>query len=98
MDCYDIAVRAEWLGVGLWASRNSAPDWTAEEVGAAFLRATGDGEEVVNMRRKAKEYQRLLGSKPGRDIAAQTIVDYMHGKEVGVAESGSQEIGHEREL
>src|ERR1700712_1305118 len=51
-DLYDYAIRTEWLGVGIWASRRTAPSWTSEEIGQAFLRAIGNGEEAKSMRRR----------------------------------------------
>ncbi|ESZ95139.1 glycosyltransferase family 1 protein [Sclerotinia borealis F-4128] len=72
-DLYDFAVRAEYLGVGLWGSRNAAPNWTAEELSTALLKVTGDGQEAVSMREKALELSKPYKEKPGRITAAHEL-------------------------
>ena len=78
LDCYDYAVRAEWLGVGIWGTRKSAPVIDGEELGMAIIRATGDGEEAVSMREKAGVFKAMVQERGnGRDVAAKEIVDFM---------------------
>ncbi|QSZ37360.1 hypothetical protein DSL72_009458 [Monilinia vaccinii-corymbosi] len=73
VDLYDFAIRVEYLGVGVWGSRNAAPNWTAEELGAALLKVAGDGEEALSMRKRALEISKPYKEKPGRIIAAREL-------------------------
>lgn len=73
MDLYDYATRVEWLGIGVWGNEKSAPNWTAEELGNAFLKAFGDDEAAVSMRKKAGELGRFSQSSPGRVTSAREI-------------------------
>jgi hypothetical protein len=72
-DVYDYANRAEWLGIGVWPNPHSAPHWTADELGSAFWRVLGDGEEALSIRKKAVELGNLFKDNPGRVIAAGEI-------------------------
>lgn len=45
----------EYLGIGIYGNKRTAPNWTAEELGPALLKMVGGSEEAVEMRRKAKE-------------------------------------------
>ncbi|OGM39469.1 UDP-glucoronosyl and UDP-glucosyl transferase family protein [Aspergillus bombycis] len=38
LDTYDFALRAEWLGIGIWASRKTAPGVNGPELGQALIR------------------------------------------------------------
>jgi hypothetical protein len=78
LDLYDFAMKIEWLGIGIWASRQTAPSWTSKEVGAAFLRAFGDGEEAISMRKRASELSALTEKTPGRIVAARKIVEVLN--------------------
>lgn len=72
-DLYDYAVRVEMLGIGVWGSKRSTPNWTAEELGGAFFKALGDSDEAVSMRKKAGELGRQFQKNPGRITAASEI-------------------------
>lgn len=75
VDLYDNAVRADFLGIGVWGNENSSPNWTAEELGESFLRVIGDGEEAVAIRKKARELGRISQKEPGRVRAAREIAN-----------------------
>ncbi|EEH48457.1 uncharacterized protein PADG_04536 [Paracoccidioides brasiliensis Pb18] len=89
VDCYGYAVRAEWLEVGIWGSRKTAPSWTAKELGQAFLTAVGDGAEAKFMAEKARKLGELAKKAPGRVVAARKIVEYMKMK---LGESEESEV------
>jgi UDP:flavonoid glycosyltransferase YjiC (YdhE family) len=72
-DLYENAVRAEFLGIGVWGNKKAAPNWAAEELGEAFLRVLGDGEEAVKIRKKAHDLGRVFQKDPGRVRAAREI-------------------------
>ena len=82
VDLYDFACRAEWLGVGLWGNRLSAPTWKAGELTVAFQRLLGDGEEAVAMRRRAKGLGAIYQNEPGRVRAAREIAMLARQKHV----------------
>lgn len=76
-DCYDWAMRLEYLGVGLWGSREGCPDWTAEELGAAIERVVL-GPDAATMQAKADELSRVCKAREsGRDIAAKALLSEM---------------------
>jgi hypothetical protein len=83
VDLYDFAVRVEWLGVGIWASRRTAPAWTSEEIGQSFLRAIGNGEEAKRIRKKAAELGALAQKTPGRVVAARKVVEVLDSLDSG---------------
>ena len=72
-DLYDFATRAEFLGIGVWGNKKAAPNWTAEELGEAFSRVLGDGEEALAIKKKAYELGRMSQKEPGRRRAAREI-------------------------
>jgi hypothetical protein len=61
------------LGIGIWGSRSSAPDWTAKELGNTFLTVVGNSSEGDRMRKNAKELAKKFEGKPGRVFAAEEI-------------------------
>ena len=89
-------MRVEWLGIGIWGNRRTAPGWTTLELEEAFLAALGDGKEGQAMRAKAKELAASIRGTPGREVAAKAIIDHMHGAYEGNVR-GKQQLTH-REL
>jgi hypothetical protein len=73
VDLYDFAVRAEYLGIGVWGNKKAAPYWTAEELLASFLRVLDGGEEAISISEKAKELGRSAQKEPGRIRAANEL-------------------------
>ncbi|KAB5576447.1 hypothetical protein GE09DRAFT_1024633 [Coniochaeta sp. 2T2.1] len=74
LDCYNYAAMVEDFGIGVWAGKESSPEWKAEELGEAFLRALdGDNPASIAMREKAQEIGRIARSNPGREQAARII-------------------------
>lgn len=73
MDLYNFAQLAEQVGVGVWGSRRTAPEWTAEELSASILKVVDGGPASVSMREKAKS----IGDRApqGRNVAADIIAD-----------------------
>jgi hypothetical protein len=66
-DLYDYATRVEYLGIGVFGSPKSAPNWTTEEVGNAFLRVLDGGEESMSIKEKftaAREIANLARTSP----------------------------------
>lgn len=73
IDCYDYASRAEWLGVGVWGNKQSAPGFTSEELNEAFSRVLGDGKEATARREKAAGIAKIFQEEPGRVRAAREV-------------------------
>ncbi|KAL2788683.1 hypothetical protein BJX66DRAFT_326924 [Aspergillus keveii] len=67
-DTYDFARRVEYLGVGLWGSKTSAPAINGPELGKALTRVL-HSEESSSMQEKAKSIASKLGTKEGRVVA-----------------------------
>lgn len=71
-DCYNFASTAEYLGVGIWPGRDTAPAWHSQTISAGIVRAlVGDGSAAL------KEKSRALGEKArsygGRNAAAREV-------------------------
>lgn len=77
VDLYDFATRVEYLGIGLWPTKASAPSWNATELGAAMVRIVEDSEESRGMRRRAEELRELCRKNQGRKVAAKRILEMM---------------------
>lgn len=71
LDLYNFANLVEQIGVGVWASRGTAPEWGAEELSTSILKVIDGGEASISMRDKAKM---LADRAPqGRNVAADRI-------------------------
>ncbi|PIG88030.1 UDP-glucoronosyl and UDP-glucosyl transferase family protein [Aspergillus arachidicola] len=75
-DTYDFALRAEWLGIGIWASRKTAPGVNAPELGQALIRVLASARSE-SMRHRAKSIATKLGPKDGRVIACEKIISLL---------------------
>ena len=73
LDLYNYAQLAEDIGVGVYATRGTASQWTVEGLRDSFLRAVDGGEESLRMRKKAKELGDIAQREPGRYVAARVI-------------------------
>ncbi|KAI0411532.1 hypothetical protein F5X98DRAFT_357071 [Xylaria grammica] len=73
LDCYNYAQLAEDRGVGVYANRASAPDWTVEGLRDSFLRVLDDRDEGRRIREKAKRLGKIAQENPGRYVAASHI-------------------------
>ncbi|KAM0420429.1 hypothetical protein ACHAPT_011850 [Fusarium lateritium] len=70
-DTYNYAVTAEYRGVGIWPTKDTAPDWEAESLGQAFLKALSDED----MKKKAEKLGEVARQYEGRYAAARDIAD-----------------------
>jgi UDP:flavonoid glycosyltransferase YjiC (YdhE family) len=75
-DTYDSARRVEYLGVGLWGSKTSAPAINGPELGKALTRVL-HSEESSSMQEKAKSIASKLGTKEGRVVAYEKMIEVM---------------------
>lgn len=73
-DLYNYATLAEYAGLGIWASKRSAPDWDVEELSAAILKLLSEDDPfAVAARTKAKAVSAKVKVRLGRDHAADII-------------------------
>jgi UDP:flavonoid glycosyltransferase YjiC (YdhE family) len=77
LDTFEFANRVEYLGIGIYGSRTSAPRVEAGELSRALMRVLGGGEEGVRMKRKAAELGEVSGRVGGRVKAAEKIVELL---------------------
>jgi hypothetical protein len=77
IDLYDFAIKVEYLGIGLWGSRKSAPGWDATELGEAMVQVVQDTEVSRVIRSKAKELGQLCRKEVGRKVAARKIYEML---------------------
>ncbi|KAK8092503.1 hypothetical protein PG999_014702 [Apiospora kogelbergensis] len=71
-DLYNFAALVETVGIGVYGSRGTAPDWTVKGLSNAFM-AVIDGEGAVGMRKTAQELSMKAKERPGRVVAAAEI-------------------------
>lgn len=76
-DLYDMAVRAEYVGIGIYGNQSVAPDFDAVEFGAAISRLLSPGEEAEKFARKAREIGELCRAAPGKQGVAAKILEFV---------------------
>jgi UDP:flavonoid glycosyltransferase YjiC (YdhE family) len=80
-DTYDFAVHAEYLGIGVWASKTSAPHPNAEEFSAGLLTVLADNQKGSAIRAKAKLLGEVSRKAGGRKKACTRILELLRSKE-----------------
>lgn len=73
LDCYTYAQLAEDVGVGIYATRDTAPTWTMESLRDSLRRVVDGREESVRLAEKAKAIGEIARRDPGRYVAAREI-------------------------
>ncbi|KAJ8113148.1 hypothetical protein ONZ43_g5219 [Nemania bipapillata] len=73
LDCYNYAALAQDVGIGVYATRDTAPMWTVEGLTDGFLRVLDGGEESRRIAEKAKSLGEVAQKDPGRYVAARGI-------------------------
>ncbi|KAF3904598.1 hypothetical protein ABW21_db0203908 [Orbilia brochopaga] len=84
-DNYDMAARAEYLNVGIWASRLTAPNENAGELSAAILAVLEDTPRATAMRDSCRKYAEIAKRSGGRKLAADKIGAYARAYEAQVS-------------
>ena len=77
---YDMAVRAEYVGIWIYDNRSVAPDIDGTEFGAAISRLLSRSEEAEKFVQKAKAIKELCRSAPGRKGAVTKILELVEGE------------------
>lgn len=78
-DHYNFAQLAEDLGLGLRATRGTAPEWTVAGIAEPILRVVRRSDESMEWRKKAEEVGRLAQETPGRYVAAAELMKLLDG-------------------
>jgi UDP:flavonoid glycosyltransferase YjiC (YdhE family) len=83
-DLYGYAVRAEWLGIGIYANRGAEPTIDAPQLADALVRVLRDkeAEEGGRIRAKAGEVGRMCRRGRGDRRAADAILRAARGEDV----------------
>lgn len=71
-DLYNFASTAEYLGIGIWPGKETAPQWDPETLAAGILSAL-IGKESAALRTKAQALGKIAKSYEGRNLAAREI-------------------------
>ncbi|KAL4897944.1 hypothetical protein BDV59DRAFT_190711 [Aspergillus ambiguus] len=79
-DTFDYAQRVEYLGIGVWGSRKTAPAVQGQELGEALVRVLVS-DEGTTMQKKAKTLVSQLGPKEGRVVASSLIIHIIMASE-----------------
>jgi 2-acylglycerol O-acyltransferase 1 len=77
-----MAVRAEYVGIGIYGNQSVAPDIDAVEFGAAISRLLSPGEEAEKFVRRAKEIWELCRAAPGKKGVATKILELAEDENV----------------
>jgi hypothetical protein len=70
-----MAVRAEYVGIGIYGNQSVAPDIDAVELGAAISRLLSPSEEAEKFARRAREIGELCRAAPGKKGVATKILE-----------------------
>lgn len=77
LDTLDFANKVEWLGIGVYGSKQTAPSVEAWELSRAFLMVLDDSEEASRMALRARELADISGKVGGRKKACEKIVELL---------------------
>ena len=75
-DHYNFAQLVQDLGIGLFATRETAPEWTVKGLAGPFLKILDNSEESTRMRKEAARIGQIARKEPGRYVAAKEIFKY----------------------
>ncbi|PBK62377.1 UDP-Glycosyltransferase/glycogen phosphorylase [Armillaria solidipes] len=74
-DCYDYAARIEWLGIGIYGNKKSAPRVEASELSRALIKVIGGGDEAARFRAAAKSLAEDTRNYSGQVMACDKIME-----------------------
>ncbi|GAQ06596.1 hypothetical protein ALT_3917 [Aspergillus lentulus] len=81
-DTYDFAARVEWLKIGVWANRKTAPAINGKHLGRALIRvlASNDSPRIFA---NANALAAQLGPQEGRVVACEKIIEVIKAQKKG---------------
>lgn len=71
----DYAARVEWLGIGVYGNKKSAPGVEASELVRALIRIVGEGDEAARFRAAAKSLAEDTRKYSGQVMACDKIME-----------------------
>jgi len=80
LDLYDMAVRVEYRGIGIYGNKRVAPDIEAVEFGAAVAWVLGPGKESEGFRERARVVGEVCRKAGGKRAAVDKILEFIAGK------------------
>lgn len=75
-----MAVRAEYLGIGIYGNKKVAPDIEAVEFGTAIARLVLPGRESEEFRTRAKAVAEACRKAGGKTAAVDKLIKIIDGK------------------
>jgi hypothetical protein len=75
-----MAVRAEYLGIGIYGNKKVAPEIEAGEFGEAVARLVWPGKESEEFRARAKVVAGACRKAGGKSAAVDKLVEIVEGK------------------
>ena len=76
-----MAIRVEYLGIGIYGNRNVAPDIEAVEFGTAVARLVRPGKESEGFRTRAKVVAEACRKAGGKKAAVDKLIEIIEGNE-----------------
>ena len=76
-DTYDFAKRVEYLGIGLYPSRRTAPHVSSKDLSEAISTVIDDNIGGSKMLKKARQLKALCAKVEGREVATRKILEIM---------------------
>ena len=74
-DHYSFAQLVESLGLGIYATRGTAPNWTVGGLADPILKILDEGDAGTKIREEAVRIGRIARKDPGRYVAARRIYE-----------------------
>lgn len=76
-DLYDVAIRAEYRGIGIFGNKKVAPDFEIIEFGAGIARLINPGKELEGFRARARQVGELCRKAGGKRAAVDKMLEIM---------------------
>ncbi|RHZ55047.1 glycosyltransferase family 1 protein [Aspergillus thermomutatus] len=95
-DTYEFAARVEWLKIGIWANRKTAPAINGKHLGRSLIRilASNDSPKIFA---NAKVLASLLGPREGRVVACEKIIEFINTQKQGQDQKDQNQQDHAEE-
>ena len=63
------------MGLGIYATRGTAPNWTVDGLAGPFLKILDEGDAAAKIRKEAARIGHIARKDPGRYISARKIYE-----------------------
>jgi hypothetical protein len=75
-----MAIRAEYLGIGIYGNKEVAPDIEAVEFGSAVARFVRPGKELEGFRNRARDVAEACSKAGGKRAAVDKLMEIINGE------------------